>query len=424
MLTAGSSPKKIFIDCDNSMGIKGKPMDDALAILYLMGCPDEAEIVGIGCNFGNASAAECFECTSQLLKETGREDIPLLKGNEPGMTGLMSPAAEFIVTLSNTYPGEITYLSIGSLGNLYEACITDPSLPDRIPHVVMMGGITEPLYIHDQPLHELNFSINGKASTYVLNNFRNITVITGNNCLPAADLPKEEFLENLCRNENPSGMYVAQKCGYRFRDKQLVYGADCSYCWDGIAAAYILHPELFDDVKVPCRISEKNISDTGFLDPCSSEDNGKLLNIPVVKDRKAVQSLFYKGWLNLNIDTKNADYACFGLYLDRLIQPCVLIELSEQPAYGFQLLQRLIEDGYADENLDPSGFYRNLKKMERDGYLRSEPTSQGEKAKRIFHVTDFGRMTLLNWEESLKKYHRHIGNIVEGISEVSCLKHE
>lgn len=412
--------KKIFVDCDNSMGIEGKPMDDALALLFLMGCPEEVEITGIGCNFGNVSAAECFECTSQLLKETGREDIPLMRGNEPGMTGLMSPAAEFIVSLANNYPGEITYLSIGSLGNLYEACIIDPSLPEKIPQLVMMGGITEPLYIHGQPLHELNFSVNSKASSYVLSNFKNITVITGNNCIEPAGLPKEEFLENLCRNENPSGMYVAQKCGYRFRDKQLVYGAEVSYCWDGIAAAYILQPGLFDDVSVPCRISEDKIADTGFLDPCLAEEAVNTLNIPVVKDRKAVQNLFYKGWLNLSIETKNADYACFGLYLDRLIQPCVLVELSKQPAYGLQLLQRLIEDGYADENLDPSGFYRNLKRMERDGYIRSEPASQGEKAKRIFHVTDFGRMTLLNWEDSLEKYHHHIGKIVEGISSVSA----
>ena len=419
MIIEAAPLKKIFIDCDNSMGIEGKPMDDALAILYLMGCSDEADIAGIACNYGNASAADCFDCTRQLLKETGREDIPLLKGNEKGMSGLMSPAAEFIVNLANEFPGEIAYLSIGSLGNLYEACLIDPSLPEKIPQLIMMGGITEPLFIHNQPLHELNFSVNGKASTYVLNHFKKITVITGNNCLAAADLPKDEFLENLCRNENPSGMYVAQKCGYRFRDKKLVYGADTSYCWDGIAAAYILHPELFEDVKVPCRISEDNISDTGFLDPCDSNDATNVLNIPVVKDRREVQKLFYEGWLNLNIDTKNAEYACFGLYLDRLIQPCVLIELSSQPAYGFQLLQRLIEDGYADERLDPSGFYRNLKRMERDGYLRSEPSSQGEKAKKIFHITDFGRMTLLNWEDSLNKYHNHIGHIVEGISEVS-----
>lgn len=419
MLNRNPKKKKIFIDCDNSIGIEGKPMDDALALLFLMGCSDEAEIVGIGCNFGNCSSSEAYECTRQLLEETGRQDISVLKGNEEGMAGIMSPAAEYIVSIYNDHPGEIIYLSIGSLGNLYEACMIDGSLPEKIPQLVLMGGITEPLFIHGKPLHELNFSVNPEASTYVLNHFHNITVITGNNCLPVADIPKDEFLENLCRNENPSGMYVAQKCGYRFRDKRLVYGADVSYCWDGIAAVYVLHPELFADNEVYCNINESNISDSGYLAPSPEELSTNRLNIPSAIDKQQIQQLFYKGWINLDIDTKNADYACFGLYLDRLIQPCVLIELSKEPAYGFQLLQRLIMHGYADEKLDPSGFYRNLKRMERDGYLRSEPALQGEKAKRIFHITDFGRITLLNWEDSLRKYHEHIGNIVSGISEIN-----
>ena len=396
------------------MGLEGKPMDDALAILYLMGCSDEAEIVGIGCNYGNANTSDCFNCTKLLLDETGRQDIPLLMGNEYGESGLMSPAAEFIVSLVSSNPGEITYLSIGSLGNLYEACLIDETVPDKIPQIVMMGGITEPLYIHDQPLHELNFSVNGAASTYVLNHFSNITVITGNNCLPVAGIPRDEFLENLCRNENPGGMYVAQKCGYRFRDKQLVYGADVSYCWDGVAAAYILHPELFTDNMVPCCVTEENISDTGFLCPSEEDCATSIINIPSVNSRQELQQLFYKSWLNLSISSSYADYSCFGLYLDKLIQPCVLIELSKDPAYGFQLLGRLKKDGYVSGSLDPSGFYRNLKRMEKDGYIRSESVT-GEKSRRTFYITDFGRITLLNWKDSLEKYRSHIGHIVQGI---------
>ena len=410
--------KKIFVDCDNSVGLEGKPMDDALALLYLMGCPEEAEIVGIGCNYGNASTSDCFNCTRLLLDETGRSDIPVLMGNNQGETGLMSPAAEYIVSIVNRNPGEIIYLGLGSLGNLYEACMIDETITGKIPQVVLMGGITEPLVIHGQPLHELNFSINGKASTYVLNHFSNITVITGNNCLPVAGLPRDEFLENLCRNENPGGMYVAQKCGYRFRDKQLVYGADVSYCWDGVAAAYILHPELFSDDKVSCCITEKNISDTGFLCPCDHTQSTAAINIPAVTNKQALQQLFYDSWLNLNISSSNADYSCFGLYLDKLIQPCVLIELSSEPAYGFQLLNRLKTDGYINGKLDPSGFYRNLKRMENDGYIRSE-SSSGENSRRTYYITDFGKMTLLNWKDSLEKYQKHIGYIVQGIEDIT-----
>ena len=78
-------------------------------------------------------------------------------------------------------------------------------------------------------------------------------------------------------------------------------------------------------------------------------------------------------------------------------------------------MKRLIEDGYADESLDPTGFYRNLKKMEKDGYLISESTGQGTKAKRIFSITDFGKQALLNWEDSLRRYGKHVSAIVSGI---------
>ena len=73
------------------------------------------------------------------------------------------------------------------------------------------------LLSHDgQPLDELNFSVNAKAAATVLSKGKNISIITGNNCLPVSALPKDEFLDNLCSSENPAGMYIAKKCGYRF----------------------------------------------------------------------------------------------------------------------------------------------------------------------------------------------------------------
>ena len=39
--------KYVIFDCDSTAGLPGKPMDDALALLYLLGRPQEAEILGI-----------------------------------------------------------------------------------------------------------------------------------------------------------------------------------------------------------------------------------------------------------------------------------------------------------------------------------------------------------------------------------------
>ena len=78
---------------------------------------------------------------------------------------------------------------------------------------------------------------------------------------------------------------------------------------------------------------------------------------------------------------------------------------------GFRFkVKELVED-----SLDPTGFYRNLKKMEKDGYITSTAESDSPKSKRIFQISDFGRQSLKIWLESLEKYELHIQTIIDGI---------
>ena len=390
-------------------------MDDALAILYLLGNPEDIELLGITCNYGNGTAEESYISNTTLLSETGYTDIPVLRGFEAG-EDTVCESSEFIAEMADRYNGELIYLGIGSLGNLYGAYLIDNDIFSKLSQIVLMGGITEPLIIHgSKPLDELNFSVNALASSTVLSKGHNITVITGNNCLPVSELPKDEFLGNLCSSENSAGMYIAQKCGYRFKTKEIVYGADSSYVWDAVAAAYINHPEKYTDHHIPCNIREDLIAESGFLNPCGSSEANNTINIPNARSRTELQELFYTSWLSIDMHTNDANFSCKGLYLDKLIQPCILIELSKEPCYGFLLMKKLIEDGYADESLDPAGFYRNLRKMEKDGYLTSVSAGKGPKAKRIFSITDFGKQALLNWEDSLRRYGTHVSRIVRGI---------
>lgn len=411
--------KKVICDCDNTMSFPGRPMDDALAILYLIGSSDDIDLLGITCNYGNGTSSESYYSNSAMLSETGYSHIPVFAGCEQGEDPVCD-SARFIAEMAEEYAGELIYLGIGSLGNLYGAYLIDENIFEKIDQIVLMGGITEPLVIHGgTPLDELNFSVNAKAAATVLSKGHNISIITGNNCLPVSELPKTEFLEKLCSSDNPAGMYIAQKCGYRFKTKEIVYGADSSYCWDVVAAAYINHPEKFTDHPTPCHINEEEIGRSGFLHPCSDEEANNTINIPVARSRVELQEIFYSSWLALNISTADANFSCKGLYLDKLIQPCILIELSRGSCYGLKLLQKLKDDGYIEANLDPAGFYRNLKRMEKDGYITSETEGKGPKARKILTITDFGRQALLNWESSLKKYEKHIGKIVIGIQKAN-----
>lgn len=410
--------KKVICDCDNTMSFPGRPMDDALAILYLLGCRDSIDLLGITCNYGNGTSEDSYISNTALLNETGYSHIPVFRGFEKGESPICD-SSRFIAEMAERYNGELVFLGIGSLGNLYGAYMIDNDIFDKISQIVLMGGITEPLYIHGStPLSELNFSVNAEASALVLSKGKNISIITGNNCLPVSELPKDEFLDMLCSSNNPAGMYIAQKCGYRFKTKEVVYGADSSYCWDAVAAAFINHPEKYSDHPTPCFINEKEIAESGFLHPCDTKKAVNTINIPVAISRQELQALFYESWLNVDMHTNDANFSCKGLYLDKLIQPCILIELSKEPCHGFLLLQKLKDDGYIEDNLDPTGFYRNLRRMEKDGYLTSVSESDKPRARKTYSITDFGRRALSNWEDSLRKYGRHINRITDGINSV------
>lgn len=415
----GAKMKKVIIDCDNTMGFKGRPMDDALAILYLLGSDQDVEVLGICCDYGNGTAAESYESNINMLKETGYTKIPVLHGSERGCASI-SESSHFISGIANELNGELVYLGLGSLGNLYGAYRLDNGIFDKISQIVLMGGITEPLFIHNgQPLDELNFSVNAEAAACVLTLGHNVTVITGNNCLPVSELPKDEFLNRLCKSDNPAGMYIAQKCGYRFRVKEIVYGADSSNAWDVVAAAYINHPEKFNDRLTPCNITEEKIADSGFLDPVTAGNENCILNIPVPRQRVELQELYYSSWLSLKMNTSEANFSCKGLYLDKLIQPAILISLFSEPSHGFLLLHKLKASGLVEQSLDTAGFYRMLKRMEKDEYIESRIDDTSGKVRKVYSITDFGKQALQSWSNALDNYSRHIARLV---SEIDNLK--
>ena len=290
--------KHIIFDCDSTVGLRGKPMDDALALLYLLGRQEEAEILGITCTFANGTAGEVYRSTSALLEEIGRTDIPLLRGAESGEDP-RSEAARFIVNTVNARPGAVTLVAIGSLTNLYGAWLLDHALFGKVKEIVLMGGYTAPVFYHTRHLEELNFSVNAEAAACVLNQGKHISVLTGNNTLEPSYLPKEEFIEKMCSG-SVAGRYIAEKCGYRFDDKALRDGDAASYCWDVVATVYLLHPELYEDVPTHCFITENGMR-SGWLAPTEQACDTVVLNLPRVKDLARYRQEMYGGWLDFQM---------------------------------------------------------------------------------------------------------------------------
>ncbi len=82
------------------------------------------------------------------------------------------------------------------------------------------------------------------------------------------------------------------------------------------------------------------------------------------------------------------------------LRPCLLLLLREQPAHGYDLLERLRPFGFVRE--DPGGLYRALRALEAEGLVRSswEPSSEGPD-RRIYQLTRAGMEDLHDHAKTL-----------------------
>ena len=112
--------------------------------------------------------------------------------------------------------------------------------------------------------------------------------------------------------------------------------------------------------------------------------------------------------------------ACKGSFLDKFLQPAVLVVLSKGSSHGFQMIADLEKSGMVSgDSLDPAGLYRTLKRMEAGGLVHSFwDTESGSKPKRVYSITEEGRGCLSTWDETLREYRDNIDAILKGIAAV------
>ena len=71
------------------------------------------------------------------------------------------------------------------------------------------------------------------------------------------------------------------------------------------------------------------------------------------------------------------------------LRPCVLLLLREEPAHGYDLLERLRAFGFVES--DPGGLYRTLRKLEEQGLVQSAwEQSESGPDRRRYQLTRFG----------------------------------
>ena len=141
-------------------------IDDALA-LFTAALSNEIELVGCTVVWGNVDVDQGARNTSEVLRLAGHGDVPIAvgaAGPRNGRVAVFSPqvhgddglggcadtaheprlaaggAVELMLRLSHEHAGALEIVAVGPLTNLAAALDADPTLPERIRQVTIMGG--------------------------------------------------------------------------------------------------------------------------------------------------------------------------------------------------------------------------------------------------------------------------------------------
>ena len=280
--------RKLLFDCDNTMGIPDCDIDDGLCLLFLLGRKD-IELLGVSSSFGNNKTAVVYENTKKMLKERGREELPLWYGADAPRQWENEASRKILETVKR-YPGELDILVTGSTTNIAGAYMLDAAFFSYVKGIYFMGGITEPLIFAKKEMKELNYSIDYKATELVLKNGKNLHTLTGNACL-AFLLSYEECQRRL--EKSSLGQYILGKAKDWMHYNDRVYGIPGFYNWDMTTLLYYFYPELFEDSLHWIRLMDTDLQEGYLIE--GNEGEGNQIHLPKLKDSKAFVEKMFEG---------------------------------------------------------------------------------------------------------------------------------
>lgn len=289
---------KVIIDCDNTFGIPGKPIDDGQTIMYLLG-RDDIEILGITTTFGNSTIDDVYPATIWLLEQLGREDLPVLKGAS-NYSCRETEASRFLVRKAAEFPGEINLVAIGTLANLRAAQTGASVFFGQLKQIVTMGG-----YLHRLPykgwnrVGEVNFSGDGEAAWRVFRAQCPVVVMNAHLCFAVPFGQRE--LEPIA--EHDPRQYFIMKELLLASSEQLEDARD--YLWDLLPAVYISYPELFNRRIVRIDSTPEEI-ERGYLR--FGEQGAEVAMPDYILNIEQCYRIMYDAWENISMKQDGPRY--------------------------------------------------------------------------------------------------------------------
>jgi inosine-uridine nucleoside N-ribohydrolase len=219
-----AAERRIILDVDPGI-------DDAMAMLLAM-TSEELAIEAITVVSGNVLVDLGAENALKLVELAGRHDLVVARGaryplqrklitaeavhGEDGLGGKKLPppakrldprhAVDVIIQIVNDHPGEITLVPVGPLTNVALAFLKDPSLPAKIPEIVLMGGSI--VGGNASPAAEANIYNDPEAANVV---FRSgVPIVMVDLGATAQARLTRAHVDRLAASSSPLARYVAQ----------------------------------------------------------------------------------------------------------------------------------------------------------------------------------------------------------------------
>jgi len=291
--------EQVLLDCDNTMGLAEKDVDDGITLLYLLGRAD-IELKGITSTFGNGAVAEVNQVTTEMLDQLEVTDIPFHRGAKDA-GDFDTAAANFLVEQAKANRGELILLATGSLTNLKAACALDPNFFSYLKGIRIMGGITEALQFGDKEIGELNFSCDPEATKLVLEAPVPVMVATGNLCLDA--FFDAEDWDWITSQTGSSYQYIAEQIEDWYYYGQELINEVGFHLWDLVPAVYITNPELYasQTYQLHSKISDLTTGQLKLEKVNAARSQAGIINIPTeIKDVAKFKEVIFSAWGTIN----------------------------------------------------------------------------------------------------------------------------
>ncbi len=247
----------------------GSEMTDAAALTLAATFPN-IELVGVSTVTDDAEFRA--QMALKLLSLLGKDDIPVAPGIgipandfswERVVFGLEDyqkrpfekSAARLIVEMANKYNGQLTLAGIGTLSNIAEALRLDETLPQKVKHFVVMGGMINPPMVDGIQVprgFEYNFCNDSAAASLVLKAGFNLTIVPGDLTFRSDDPWTDREIEELETIGHPAIKLLAKLNKESMKSMYIGLqsaGLPTEFArpWvnDEVLMTYVMQPELF-----------------------------------------------------------------------------------------------------------------------------------------------------------------------------------